>query len=161
MYTLHKILSRVYLGDYEAASDLVLLKHHGITHILVVGDGLSQKFPDHFSYMQLSIYDLNSSNLLEHFDRCNEFIRQSIENKGKVLIHCDTGISRAPTIAIAYVMASKHFSFAHALEFLKKKHPETQPNNNFVTQLNQYQAKLLKQSGFDIVKNEVCGCSIF
>lgn len=48
---------KLYLGNYEAASNLELLQLRGITHILVCGEFLKVRFPDKFSYKQLPIQD--------------------------------------------------------------------------------------------------------
>jgi len=54
----------------------------------------------------------------------------------------NAGVSRAPTIATAYVMRKKKCTVDEALEFVKSKCPAACPNPGFVKQLNQYYKKL-------------------
>ncbi|CAG9328227.1 unnamed protein product [Blepharisma stoltei] len=158
MYTINKVIPGILIGNYDAASNIVLLQHHQITHILIVGEGLAQRFPNQYTYKQINIYDLASCNIHQYFEECSEFIQNCVKQKGKILIHCDTGISRAPTILIAYLMKTKNIGFTQALELLKKKHPEAQPNNGFVSQLVQYQNTLKTQSKKDGMRSDTCSC---
>lgn len=161
MYTINKVIPGLYIGNYDAATNIVLLQHHSITHILIVGEGLAQRFPNSYTYKQINIYDLTSCNIHQYFEECNEFIESCFRTKGKVLVHCDNGISRAPTIVIAFLMKNKNIGFTHALEMLKKKHPESQPNSGFASQLMQYQNALMRESKRDGLKNNMCACILF
>lgn len=161
MFTINKVLSDIFIGDSSAATNLLLLKHHKITHILVVGDGLKQKYPEHFVYQQINIYDLGTSKIIEHFDNANIFIKECLAKKGRILVHCDSGISRSPTILVAYLMATKRFSFTHSLEYLKRRHPLSQPNEGFISQLNLYQINLLQRSQYELKQEAVCYCVLF
>ncbi|CAG9332011.1 unnamed protein product [Blepharisma stoltei] len=160
MYTINKVLPGIFIGNYDAASNIVLLQHHEITHILIVGEGLAQRFPNNYTYKQINIYDLASCNIHQYFEECNDFITNCLKQKGKILIHCDTGISRAPTILIAYLMKTKNIGFTQGLEIVKKKHPEAQPNNGFASQLLQYQNSLEALSKRDGMKNDICSCIV-
>ncbi|KAJ5784061.1 dual specificity phosphatase Yvh1 [Penicillium psychrosexuale] len=51
-----------------------------------------------------------------------------------ILVHCDFGISRTPTIIIAYIMRKLRIPPMEALEFIKSKQ-KVKPNANFTRQL--------------------------
>ncbi|KAL1868855.1 hypothetical protein VTK73DRAFT_3471 [Phialemonium thermophilum] len=52
----------------------------------------------------------------------------------KVLIHCGLGISRSPTVVIAYLMRKRRRSVDEVLQFVKEKR-KIKPNANFMDQL--------------------------
>jgi len=51
--SLNKILDGIYLGGIKAASNLVILKELGITHILQALGGMAPPFPKSFKYKVL------------------------------------------------------------------------------------------------------------
>lgn len=61
---------------------------------------------------------------------------------GKVLVHCLAGISRSPTICIAYLMYSRHLSLDQAHDFIKQRRTLISPNLNFMRQLAEYERLL-------------------
>ena len=95
------------------------------------------KFPENFD---LLFYDEENSNLIKYFKECIEFI----ENSGKVFVHCLAGISRSPTIVIAYLMWTKKMSFDDALKFVQSKRFIVYPNPGFREQLQLFEKELIK-----------------
>lgn len=59
-----------------------------------------------------------------------------------ILIISASGISRSPTIIIAYLMKEYNLSFEKAYELLKTKHNKTNPNIGFLKQLSIYEEEL-------------------
>ena len=136
------IIPGLYLGNYEAASDLSLLKSTGITHILTVASDLEQFFPTNFTYLQISALDTTTEDLYSVFAQTTEFISNAITN-GKVFVHCLMGISRSSTIVIAYLMQKNNLTYAQALNLTVSRHPPTDPNRSFVQQLYKLESFLV------------------
>ena len=57
------------------------------------------------------------------------------------MIHCLAGISRSPTLAIAYLMKHLHLNSEQAYKFVKEKRTTISPNFNFLGQLYEYELK--------------------
>jgi dual specificity MAP kinase phosphatase len=61
---------------------------------------------------------------------------------GKVLVHCQAGISRSPTIVIAYLMKIKNLTHDSAYHLVKSKRGIIEPNIFFVSQLFDFEKTL-------------------
>lgn len=79
MSAMNKILDNLWLGDMSAAYNKLLLKKHGMTHILTVASGIPPKFPSNFQYKVVTILDSPSANLKAHFQSCIKFIKTALE----------------------------------------------------------------------------------
>jgi len=63
-------------------------------------------------------------------------------NGGHVLIHCQAGVSRSSTVAIAYVMARSDLTMMDAFRFVKSRRQIVAPNFNFMGQLLEFETAL-------------------
>ncbi|XP_060944275.1 dual specificity protein phosphatase 19a [Limanda limanda] len=123
------------LGSQDAAHDFGTLRKHKVSHILNVAFGVENIFPDLFIYKTVSILDLPDADLLTHIQECCDFIQQARSEKGVVLVHCNTGVSRAPSVVVGYLMSCDGQSFDAALSLVKSSRPASSPNPGFLEQL--------------------------
>jgi hypothetical protein len=105
-----KILSRItsflFIGSAVASRDRELLKSHQITHILNLTRS-PNAFPNDYIYEAIPLRDTAHENLtMEIIQRAVKFINKAKNAKGRVLVHCEEGISRASAVAIAYLMSA-------------------------------------------------------
>jgi len=135
-----RILEGLYLGAEMAAKNLTALKTRSITHILTVGFGLTQAFPEQFVYKKIDAYDDPAQDLSKHFVDCVTFIEEGRKNGG-ILVHCAAGVSRSSTIVIAYIMSKKGMSFNTAQRFVSDRR-WVWPNEGFVEQLKRWEDTL-------------------
>ena len=131
----------LYLGNYEAASDVSLLKKHGIRAVLTVAADLKLTYPEGFAHERIAAFDMVSYDLSKHFNRCFEFI-DKLRAETNVLVHCLAGISRSATIVIAYLMRMNKSGFDQAFSFVKKRRKIIYPNPGFIRQLKIFSSQI-------------------
>lgn len=90
----------------------------------------------------INISDTFEQLLDKFFDETHNFIEEARRNKCNVLVHCKAGISRSPTIAIAYLMKWKRLHLQDAYNLVKRCRPQISPNLNFMGQLVSYERQL-------------------
>ena len=74
----------IYSSSQDAARDLELLRKHGITHVVNAATAIANFYPEHFTYLAISILDIPTQNLRQHFEEVLLFMRGAIERGGKV-----------------------------------------------------------------------------
>jgi dual specificity phosphatase 12 len=88
--------------------------------------------------------DIPSQNIIQYFDESIAFIQETYKAGGRILIHCQAGVSRSATILAACLMKSKNINRDDALAIIRKKR-SVAPNTGFMDQLELYH-----DLGFDV-----------
>jgi len=133
------------------------MEDYGITHILCAAAELPTPFPSKFKYLKIEVDDAITENIKRYFETCIAFIQEALKQSGtKVMVHCKQGVSRSPTIVMAYLMKVKKYSANKAFDYMKLKRPEIGPNPGFVQQLQKYDEELRAAAAKD--PNSVQGC---
>lgn len=138
-----RILPFLFLGSQRDAQDPQLLAAHNIGYELNVSTSCPKPdfIPDaHF--LRIPVNDSHADKLRPHFARACRFLDKVRESSGCVLVHCLAGVSRSPTVAIAYVMRHLGLSSDDAYRYVKSKRPSISPNFNFLGQLLEYEREL-------------------
>lgn len=149
-----EIIKNLYLGDLASLRDKDYLTEQNFDLILDVNYyyGLLQnpvKFHKEqglFPKLELKHYpieDTQTEDPFKHFDSIYTDIETSMTNNKKIYIHCQMGISRSPTIVIAYLMKKNQWNRNKALEFVKDKRPWIAPNNSFMKYLAAFEEEML------------------
>lgn len=133
----------IYLGNAHISKNKEYLKQIGITHIL----NLAGKcyFPSDFIYKICHFKDAIDIDILEKLDSIFNFINDVKNIKGKLFIHCLGGISRSPTIVIAYLIKEHNLKLDDAYVYLKNIKPCIKPNIGFLQQLSTFENYVLNK----------------
>lgn len=67
------------------------------------------------------------------------------QSGGRVLVHCQAGISRSATICLAYLMHTQRVRLNEAFDFVKQRRNVISPNLAFMGQLLQFETDILCQ----------------
>jgi hypothetical protein len=145
-----EIDKNLYLGGLDCATNMQLLQHLNITHIVLAIGEMQPHFPKNFSYLPLhDAKDSPNFDFSVYFNECSNFIDSAKANGGSVLVHCRAGVSRSPTIMVAYMMKKHRMRYEEAMQVVTSKRSQTLPNNGFREQLMQYEVKLFEMSPGD------------
>jgi protein tyrosine phosphatase len=137
---LSTVIERLYLGGLDDLT-LVNLNSFEITHILSVIDDFDYSPIAKGSITRKVLYipDDHFADIYQYFDECIDFIDEALKNNGKVLVHCALGVSRSPTVVMAYLMKKCGMEIGSAYSHLKSVRPKIHPINNFLKQLSVYE----------------------
>ncbi len=137
------ILGKLYVGDEDVSRDIVALKERGITHIIsITGSTLKGGvYVTHvdFEYFRIGgVRDSPDATILPHLQGVLEFLDSS-PSSSRVLIHCQAGVSRSASIAIACVMHMRpEFSMEQAYDTVKAARSIIGPEPEFLFQIEEY-----------------------
>ncbi|CAD5215905.1 unnamed protein product [Bursaphelenchus xylophilus] len=96
--------ANVFLGSQDVAADFQLLKRHGITAIVNAAAGVANLYPKNFDYLRVELLDLPETDILKELPAVLRFIYDNVNSGGRVLVHCNAGVSRAASIVLAYMI---------------------------------------------------------
>lgn len=71
------------------------------------------------------------------------FLDHVKQSGGRVLVHCEAGISRSPTICMAYIMRTQQLRLDAAFDIIKQRRDIISPNFSFMGQLLQFESEVL------------------
>ncbi|KAI9280370.1 dual specificity phosphatase [Sporodiniella umbellata] len=131
-----EILPRIYLGSYESVTKEVMTDKK-ITHVLSLGD-FSNDLDLKVEYKNINIMDVDGQNIIQYFEETNLFIQDAYKAGGRILIHCQAGVSRSATVLAACLMNSKKIKRDEALDLIRRKRGCVAPNTGFMEQLSLY-----------------------
>ena len=138
-----QITNTIYLGNIDAAFNKKKLKQIGIKKILTVMEAFGNHYSSNeFIHKSIDIEDNYQTNIIRYFKECFLFI----EGNDKIFVHCAAGMSRSPTIVIAYIMWKNKINLNKAIKIVKKKRPLNSPNDNFMNQLKIFEELLIKNN---------------
>ncbi|XP_009986343.1 PREDICTED: dual specificity protein phosphatase 5, partial [Tauraco erythrolophus] len=141
-----EILPFLYLGSAYHASKCEFLANLHITALLNVSRKSSESFKEQYCYKWIPVEDSHTADISSHFQEAIDFINYVRRTGGKILVHCEAGISRSPTICMAYLMKTKKLHLEEAFDYIKQRRSLISPNFGFMGQLLQYESEILSST---------------
>ncbi|CAH8495940.1 unnamed protein product [Schistosoma turkestanicum] len=125
----------ILFGSADVAQDLNLLQANHVTHVInLVSDLVPNYFPEFFQYLSLIVYDDLTFQLRDIIHCCCDFLNVVKQKEGCCFIHCEAGLSRAPSIVIAYLILIYDYSYEEAYNLVNNSR-NVCINVNFRSQL--------------------------
>jgi predicted protein tyrosine phosphatase len=147
--SLSQITEHIYLSNYNTAHNTKLLLEHDIRNVVTLSASpFASPFTPLVPTQRIKHEELGGEQLLisaidcmkypiidNHFVEVYDFIEECVSKNQKVLVHCVAGVSRSPTMVIAYLMKKNRWSFEQAYSHVEKQRPFIEPNPGFLEQL--------------------------
>ncbi|XP_066120932.1 dual specificity protein phosphatase 2 [Saccopteryx bilineata] len=138
-----EILPYLFLGSCSHSSDLQGLQACGITAVLNVSASCPNHFEGLLRYKSIPVEDNQMVEISAWFQEAIGFIDSVKNSGGRVLVHCQAGISRSATICLAYLIQSRRVRLDEAFDFVKQRRGVISPNFSFMGQLLQFETQVL------------------
>ena len=140
-----KIEKGLFLGNLEAATDVILLESNAISHIITIDSvPLPRKmssFLPRIVNVHLQVSDLKDEDILSCIETAVDFIDSALHSEGNnVLVHCFRGKSRSAALVIAYLMQKYRYSVEKAWKKVKSKRECISPHDGFIGQLKLFES---------------------
>lgn len=143
--SLSKVRHYLYVAGIDAIRNLDCLKAARITHILNVAGGTVANYfeqSEGMTYLNFSLRDGDAGELRLLLEDLAGFIDGARHQDGIVALHCHMGISRACTVAAAYLMMREGMTAKAALSEIQRCRPVAEPDEAFVGELDRLQARI-------------------
>jgi len=144
-YPMTKITETLFLGNDHDARDEDALKKAKITHVLsMIARKWTNKPRGLFNWKSKGVKrkcapmrDDGKSDVVKLLGqkRLWKFILKSQQKQNKLLIHCQMGMNRSPTIVMGFLMKYNHITFYKAWRLVKQKRDIVQPHVKYIKQL--------------------------
>jgi len=147
-----KIKDALFIGDELAAQDLEFVISNKVSHVV---NCAGREIPNHWEavgieYLTFYWVDQDNQVLFDPEDNItNEilnFIDEALQNGESCLIHSIRGQSRASVALSVYFMQKYRWSLYKTLEFLNSRRPDLEIRASFVSQLADFEQKLIAQN---------------
>jgi protein-tyrosine phosphatase len=109
------ISDELLVGEYPGHADIAWLKD-GLDN----GE-LSAEYDAHgIDYVRTPIQDGSADAMAERLEVALDDLRDLVTPGSRVYLHCNAGMNRAPTLAIAFLRAYRQMSLEEAMKLVKK-----------------------------------------
>ncbi|PWN49892.1 phosphatases II [Violaceomyces palustris] len=140
-----EIIPGLYLGPLESSKSLTKLQSLGITSVLILRAPheepfLRPRFPEELTYLILQVEDKEVENLIRIYPSVRGFLLSEMAKGGKVLVHDDGGISRAPAVVVMFIMEQRRMTYESAMAFVQSRRYCMHMNQGFVWQVKEFES---------------------
>jgi protein-tyrosine phosphatase len=130
-----QIWERLIIGGLADAEELAAGNPHGITTVISLSEIPVERKRRDISYVHLPIEDAEPIPEPQ-FGRILKALNENVR-RGNVLLHCSQGVSRAPSMAAAYMASVGHREIDAALVEIRKLRPFVHPSSTLLKSIKE------------------------
>jgi len=144
--SIDEVYPGLFITDMDTAMNLEALEDHKIEAVLcVTNTACPEPVLDLYEvsgirYFYIPMVDSEDFDIRFYFEITNKIIDRTIAHN--VLVHCGAGISRAPTVVCAWLLASGAADSADDAIAMIRPYRRIEPNLGFYKQLQDYELEL-------------------
>ncbi|XP_022918179.2 uncharacterized protein [Onthophagus taurus] len=128
-----QITKNIFLGSQDC-TEINVLQKFGINYVLSVG--IEVEHHAGIIYKFTPCLDLPETDITEILKNdCFDFLDMVVLSGGRVLVHCNAGVSRSSAIVIGYLMLKDGVDYDEAYDVVKRVRVVARPNDGFIRQL--------------------------
>mmetsp|Transcript_6085 Transcript_6085/g.9944 ORF Transcript_6085/g.9944 Transcript_6085/m.9944 type:complete len:721 (+) Transcript_6085:160-2322(+) len=128
----------LFVGSSTIAKSKEILNQNKITRIvncsLCAVDNVFESESD-FKYLSLNMLDGRQDDISWFVCEVINFVEIARQEKRQVLLHCEKGISRSCSFAIAYIMWASGCQWKTAFDYVRERRKSCSPNTGFTCNL--------------------------
>jgi len=140
-----QIIDNLWVGSISSSCNREMLHKYKIETIISAFLGSTASFPYDFNYERAKLRDVVDENIMEDFNRLLSIIHTELMNGKGVLVHCILGKSRSVSIVAAYLIKYRNMSRDEAIEFIRNKRSQIDPNPGYMTSLKEFEEEVRKE----------------
>jgi protein-tyrosine phosphatase len=137
---------RLFLGGLVDAQDPCFLTSNNIQSVVTVDTWKPHSLKFNPYQLHLPVLDMGNENIAQYFRFAFRWLQDELRQGRNVLVHCQAGVSRSPSIVMAYLMQRNQMSSTQAYEYVQKYRPQIRPNAGFRRQLDIFFYELVFES---------------
>jgi len=125
----------LFLGSYDDSAKGELLKAMGVGFVLNCVARCQSLYVNTFSYFRVTDSPPPLRECLRHLDGIRE-------RKGRILVHCMSGLDVAPTVVVAYLMHHLGWGLQASIAWVQERRPCIQLKPDSLDRLQAFDAEL-------------------
>ncbi|VDM35305.1 unnamed protein product [Hydatigera taeniaeformis] len=135
-----EILDFLYLGNARDSRDAQMMKERSITHVINATREQSNFFEGSgkVEYLRIPVDDNSTADLMPYFKPAINFIDEAMRSGGRVLVHCQAGVSRSPSLVLAYLVAHSSLTVLEAFALVNHLRSAIGPSFHFLGQVERF-----------------------
>ena len=137
-----KVTDYLFVGGHKVAQSLNIINQHGITQVINCSAAVvCNYFTDipGMTYLTLNMVDGRQDDVTWFVCEIIKFIIKGRDKGLKTLLHCEKGVSRSCSFAIAYVMWENNMKWKDSFNFVKQCRIVCAPNTAFTCNLIEFE----------------------
>lgn len=135
---IYEVRPKLWIGSLQGVTQTLHRSPSFFTHAVSCIEECPDLKPGIFQ-LHVAIADDPKASLLAHLDTVYEFIDKALKTDGKVVVHCEQGISRSAALIAGYLLRQEKTSVKLALQSVYLASPKSRVNPWFVQDLIQWQ----------------------
>lgn len=116
----NEIIPNLWVGNYRSGLSKSFIKKYNISRIINITKNIPNRL-ENITYLNLPVEDEDMclQNLTKYFNKCSDFIWDSLKNNKNVLVFSYNGENRAPVIVAAFLIKYLKQHYYHSIMYIK------------------------------------------